>query len=78
MKVEGLTNAPHMLVLCATGNSSYLNLAQHSHEYDAAGTSLEALYGDSAVWINYHAGGYGSGGRRSAAAMWRSGFGRRR
>jgi hypothetical protein len=65
-----------MVVSCVTGNSSYLNLAQHSHEYDAAGTSLEALYGDSAVWINYHQGGY-SGGRRGTAATWRSGFGRR-
>lgn len=55
--------------------SSYLNLAQHSHQYDG-GTSLEDLYGDTAMWIQHHQGGYG--GRGGAARMWRSGFGRRR
>jgi hypothetical protein len=58
------------------GGSSYLNLAQHSHEYDASGTSLHALYGDTAMWIQHHQGGYG--GRGGTARLWRSGFGRRR
>jgi hypothetical protein len=62
----------------ASGGSSYLNLAQHSHQYNSAGTSLEALYGDTAVWINHHQGTGGFGGRGGAARMWRSAFSRRR
>lgn len=61
----------------AAGGSSYLNLGQHSHQN--TDTSLEALYGDTAVWINHHQGGGSYGGRSGAARMWRSGFsGRRR
>lgn len=71
-----------VFALCAAGGaaaagadgSSYLNLAQHSHQYEAADTSLEALYGDTAMWINHHQGGYA--GRGGTARTWRSGYGR--
>lgn len=70
------TPAPVLRARCAGGASQgagdYLNLAQHSHQYNS-GTSLQELYGDTAVWIQHHQGGYG--GRGGTARMWRSGFG---
>lgn len=47
----------------------YINLAQYSEAHQG-GTSLEELYGDSAVWIQARQGG-GQLGLRQAASRWR-------
>lgn len=49
-----------------TGDLQYINLASQSQEH--ADTTLDGLYGNSAVWIRYH---QGRGGSRTAAArLW--------
>lgn len=55
----------------ATSPGGYLNLRQHSSQHAGADTSLEALYGENAMWINHHQHGHGS--RQGTARMWRSG-----
>lgn len=52
----------------ASLNKDYVNLRDVSHEHQRADTSLHALYGDTAVWIQAH---NGRMGRRQAANLWR-------
>ncbi len=49
------------------GGSSYINLLQQSQTHASTDTSLDALYGASAVWIRHH---QGNGSRYHAAQMW--------
>ena len=46
----------------------YVNLRDASREHQRADTSLEALYGDTAVWIHAN---NGQMGRRQAASLFR-------
>ena len=54
----------------AAGGSTeeYVNLRDVSHQHRGADTSLESLYGDTAVWIQAN---NGRVGRRQAAGLWR-------
>ena len=52
--------------------SGYVNLAQYSEAHRNADTSLYALYGDNAMWIE------GGGGAGSRARTWQQLYGRRR
>ena len=49
-------------------NEEYVNLRDVSHQHRGADTSLESLYGDTAVWIQAN---NGRMGRRQAASLWR-------
>lgn len=49
--------------------SAYLNLSAYSSAHQGADASLEALYGDRALWVRAHQGQYGRG---EAAAAWRA------
>lgn len=49
-------------------NDEYVNLGDVSHQHQAADTSLQSLYGDTAVWIQAN---NGHMGRRQAASLWR-------
>ena len=49
-------------------NDEYVNLRDVSHQHQAADTSLQSLYGDTAVWIQAN---NGHMGRRQAASLWR-------
>ncbi|KAL3154181.1 hypothetical protein ABBQ32_013698 [Trebouxia sp. C0010 RCD-2024] len=50
------------------GNEEYVNLRGVSQQHQQADTSLESLYGDTAVWIQAN---NGRMGRRQAASLWR-------
>ena len=52
----------------ATKAEEYVNLREASREHQTADTSLEALYGDTAVWIHAN---NGRMGRRQAASLFR-------
>ena len=49
-------------------NNEYVNLRDVSQQHRGADTSLESLYGDTAVWIQAN---NGRMGRRQAASLWR-------
>lgn len=51
-----------------TSKDDYVNLRNVSRLHQTADTSLESLYGDTAVWIQAN---NGRMGRRQAASLWR-------